>query len=183
VSIHPARETVNGPLREGDDRYHRIRGLRVTKSRTTSFLTTHVGSLPRPDDLVALVMAIDRGEDVDMDEFARVLEAAVVDRVARQVEAGIDVVSDGEMSKIGYAHLHPPPPERLRDRRGCRAPRRQTSTRTRAFVIDWRPVVRPLGTCGRSAAARFATRTERRSSATLSLWVAPCAINQSRERS
>ena len=65
--------------------------------------TTHVGSLPRPQDVVDLVFAQDRGEDVDPAEFDRVIGAAVADRVAHQVEAGIDVVSDGEMSKIGYA--------------------------------------------------------------------------------
>lgn len=65
--------------------------------------TTHVGSLPRPQDVVELVFAEDRGEVVDPTEYDRVIAEAVRDRVRRQVEAGIDVVSDGEMSKIGYA--------------------------------------------------------------------------------
>jgi 5-methyltetrahydropteroyltriglutamate--homocysteine methyltransferase len=65
--------------------------------------TTHVGSLPRPQDVVDLVFAQDRGEPVDDGEFERVIGAAVVDRVAHQVDAGVDWVSDGEMSKIGYA--------------------------------------------------------------------------------
>jgi 5-methyltetrahydropteroyltriglutamate--homocysteine methyltransferase len=65
--------------------------------------TTHVGSLPRPQDVVDLVFAEDRDEAVDRAEYDRVIGAAVRDRVAHQVEAGIDVVSDGEMSKIGYA--------------------------------------------------------------------------------
>jgi 5-methyltetrahydropteroyltriglutamate--homocysteine methyltransferase len=69
----------------------------------TRILTTHVGSLPRPPELVELVWAEDRGETVDRSEYDRQLQEAVSDRVRRQVEAGIDLVSDGEMSKIGYA--------------------------------------------------------------------------------
>jgi 5-methyltetrahydropteroyltriglutamate--homocysteine methyltransferase len=66
-------------------------------------LTTHVGSLPRPQDVVDLVWAEDKGEPVDQAESERVIAAAVADRVSRQADAGIDIVSDGEMSKIGYA--------------------------------------------------------------------------------
>ena len=69
----------------------------------TRILTTHVGSLPRPAELVELVWAEDRGEPVDRERYDRLLDEAVHDRVRRQVEAGIDFVSDGEMSKIGYA--------------------------------------------------------------------------------
>jgi 5-methyltetrahydropteroyltriglutamate--homocysteine methyltransferase len=69
----------------------------------TRILTTHVGSLPRPPELVELVWAEDRGETVDRSEYDRLLQEAVSDRVRHQVEAGIDFVSDGEMSKIGYA--------------------------------------------------------------------------------
>jgi 5-methyltetrahydropteroyltriglutamate--homocysteine methyltransferase len=65
--------------------------------------TTHVGSLPRPQDVVDLVFAQDRGESVDPGEFDRVIGGAVRDRVQHQVDAGVDWVSDGEMSKIGYA--------------------------------------------------------------------------------
>lgn len=66
-------------------------------------LTTHVGSLPRPDDAVALLLRKDRGEAYDQAEFDRVMRRAVADIVKRQVEIGLDVVSDGETSKIGYA--------------------------------------------------------------------------------
>ena len=69
----------------------------------TRIPTTHVGSLPRPQDVVDLVFAQDRGESVDPDEFDRVVGGAVSDRVGHQVQAGVDWVSDGEMSKIGYA--------------------------------------------------------------------------------
>jgi 5-methyltetrahydropteroyltriglutamate--homocysteine methyltransferase len=66
-------------------------------------LTTHVGSLPRPQDVVDQVWAEDKGEDVDRAEYERVIGAAVKQRVRDQVDAGVDLVSDGEMSKIGYA--------------------------------------------------------------------------------
>jgi 5-methyltetrahydropteroyltriglutamate--homocysteine methyltransferase len=66
-------------------------------------LTTHVGSLPRPQDVVDLVLAEDRGETVDRAAYDRLVLDAVRDRVRCQVDAGVDLVSDGEMSKIGYA--------------------------------------------------------------------------------
>jgi 5-methyltetrahydropteroyltriglutamate--homocysteine methyltransferase len=66
-------------------------------------LTTHVGSLPRPDDVVEQVFKVDNGETVDPAEYDRVIGGAVADRVRHQADAGVDLVSDGEMSKIGYA--------------------------------------------------------------------------------
>ena len=72
-------------------------------SNGSRILTTHVGSLPRPQDVVDVVFGEDRGEDVDRDRYDRVIRDAVADRVRHQAEAGVDVVSDGEMSKIGYA--------------------------------------------------------------------------------
>ena len=66
-------------------------------------LTTHVGSLPRSAEVTDLVFTRERGEPVDQSEFAEVMLAAVDAVVARQVAAGIDLVSDGEMSKISYA--------------------------------------------------------------------------------
>ena len=72
-------------------------------SSETRIPTTHVGSLPRPQEVIDLVFAQDKGEAVDPDEFDRVIGGAVSDRVAHQVDAGVDWVSDGEMSKIGYA--------------------------------------------------------------------------------
>jgi 5-methyltetrahydropteroyltriglutamate--homocysteine methyltransferase len=66
-------------------------------------LTTHVGSLPRPQEVVDVVFAEDRGEEVDRAHYDQVIRDAVSDRVQHQVDAGIDLVSDGEMSKIGYA--------------------------------------------------------------------------------
>src|SRR5580704_7110327 len=73
------------------------------KLSTDRILTTHVGSLPRPQPLVDLLIRKDRGEPYDPAEFARQVRQAVADIVARQVAIGIDVVSDGESSKVGYA--------------------------------------------------------------------------------
>jgi 5-methyltetrahydropteroyltriglutamate--homocysteine methyltransferase len=70
---------------------------------TDRILTTHVGSLPRPQDVVDLLFAQDRGEACDETEFDRVMRRAVADALRRQSEAGLDIVSDGEMSKISYA--------------------------------------------------------------------------------
>ena len=65
--------------------------------------TTHTGSLPRCQAVVDLLFARERGEPYDPDAFARTMREAVHETVRRQVEAGIDVVSDGETSKISYA--------------------------------------------------------------------------------
>ncbi len=70
---------------------------------TDQILTTHVGSLPRPQPVVDQLFAEDRGELADRAEYDTVMQDAVGDVVRRQVESGVDVVSDGEMSKISYA--------------------------------------------------------------------------------
>jgi 5-methyltetrahydropteroyltriglutamate--homocysteine methyltransferase len=72
-------------------------------NRGTRILTTHVGSLPRPQEVVDVVFGEDRGEALDRERYERVIREAVRDRVKHQVDAGIDLVSDGEMGKIGYA--------------------------------------------------------------------------------
>ena len=66
-------------------------------------LTTHVGSLPRPESLRVLLVAREAGEAVDEAEIETEVEAAVDSIVQRQVALGIDAVSDGETSKISYA--------------------------------------------------------------------------------
>ena len=70
---------------------------------TDRIQTTHVGSLPRSAAVTDLVFAAERGDAVDPAEFDAVIGAAVDEVVARQVACGIDLVSDGEMSKISYA--------------------------------------------------------------------------------
>ena len=73
------------------------------KLSTDRILTTHVGSLPRPKALAELLVRKDQGQPYDHAELERDVRQAVADIVARQVATGIDVVSDGETSKIGYA--------------------------------------------------------------------------------
>jgi 5-methyltetrahydropteroyltriglutamate--homocysteine methyltransferase len=70
---------------------------------TERFLTTHTGSLPRPDDLVLSMYAKEEGAPVDGAGLAARVRSAVAEVVRRQVDAGIDIVNDGEMSKPSYA--------------------------------------------------------------------------------
>jgi len=65
--------------------------------------TTHCGSLARPHQLLDLMRARVRGEPCDTDAYDLAVQRAVVDCVARQVEVGLDVVSDGEQGKTGHA--------------------------------------------------------------------------------
>lgn len=67
------------------------------------FLTTHVGSLPRPADLVAIKWAKEDGLPLDEAAVAARIEEAVAEVVDAQVVAGIDLVNDGEQSKPSYA--------------------------------------------------------------------------------
>jgi 5-methyltetrahydropteroyltriglutamate--homocysteine methyltransferase len=67
-------------------------------------LTTHTGSLPRPADLTELVFARQEGKPVDPEAFHAAAERAVRDVVRRQRQAGIDIVSDGEMNKPGFVN-------------------------------------------------------------------------------
>jgi 5-methyltetrahydropteroyltriglutamate--homocysteine methyltransferase len=66
-------------------------------------LTTHAGSLPRPDELVDMIWARMDGQEVDQGELEARIDSAVAEVVAKQREAGIDVISDGEMSKTGFS--------------------------------------------------------------------------------
>lgn len=64
---------------------------------------THVGSLPRGDALTPLLLARDKGEPHDPLQFDTLVQAAVNDAVARQIECGVSIVSDGELGKVGYS--------------------------------------------------------------------------------
>jgi 5-methyltetrahydropteroyltriglutamate--homocysteine methyltransferase len=66
-------------------------------------LTTHVGSLPRSQTVTDVIFARERGDARDVAQDDAVITQAVAQVVQRQVDIGIDVVSDGEMSKISYA--------------------------------------------------------------------------------
>ena len=72
------------------------------KRITERILTTHVGSLARPDALVPVLRAKDRGQPYDRETYARLVRQAVADVVRKQTEAGIDIVTDGEQSKASF---------------------------------------------------------------------------------
>jgi 5-methyltetrahydropteroyltriglutamate--homocysteine methyltransferase len=74
----------------------------VQRSRDR-FLTTHTGSLPRPDDLIRMMYAKEEGVPVDPAALAVRVKAAVAEVVQKQADAGVDLINDGEMSKPSYA--------------------------------------------------------------------------------
>jgi 5-methyltetrahydropteroyltriglutamate--homocysteine methyltransferase len=67
------------------------------------FLTTHTGSLPRPDDLIRMMYAKEEGVPVEGKALSDRIRLAVAEVVKKQADAGIDLVNDGEMSKPSYA--------------------------------------------------------------------------------
>jgi 5-methyltetrahydropteroyltriglutamate--homocysteine methyltransferase len=69
---------------------------------TQRILTTHAGSLPRPDDLLELLWTRERGEAVDEQTFTGRLRDAVTDCVRVQAEHGLDIIDDGEMGKASF---------------------------------------------------------------------------------
>ncbi|MGR3365713.1 MAG: cobalamin-independent methionine synthase II family protein [Maritimibacter harenae] len=69
----------------------------------SSIATTHVGSLPRTQEVVDFIFSREKGEPYDATAFDACMRAAVSETVRKQAEAGIDIVSDGETSKISYA--------------------------------------------------------------------------------
>ena len=73
------------------------------QTSTDRILTTHVGSLPRPPELRQVLVSKDQGQPYDKEALDRLTRGAVSDIVRRQVEVGVDIVNDGEMSKPGYS--------------------------------------------------------------------------------
>jgi 5-methyltetrahydropteroyltriglutamate--homocysteine methyltransferase len=67
------------------------------------FLTTHTGSLPRPDDLIKMMYAKEEGVPVDPVALAARVKDAVAELVGKQAASGVDLINDGEMSKPSYA--------------------------------------------------------------------------------
>jgi 5-methyltetrahydropteroyltriglutamate--homocysteine methyltransferase len=72
------------------------------KHSTDHILTTHCGSLARPKDLLDSMKAKLNGEPYDPEAYDKQVHRAVVDAVRKQVETGIDVVTDGEQGKPGF---------------------------------------------------------------------------------
>ena len=73
------------------------------RTSTDRILTTHVGSLPRPQSLVDALLQKDRGEITDQAAYDATIAAAVEEVMRRQTEVGIDIPSDGEASKVSYS--------------------------------------------------------------------------------
>ncbi|GAC1321264.1 MAG: cobalamin-independent methionine synthase II family protein [Chloroflexota bacterium] len=73
------------------------------KRSTDAILTTHTGSLPRPDDLVEMLYAAETDPHADTDSLHQRIRGAVRESVQGQIDAGISIVNDGEMSKVGYS--------------------------------------------------------------------------------
>jgi 5-methyltetrahydropteroyltriglutamate--homocysteine methyltransferase len=74
------------------------------KRSANRILTTHVGSLPRPPELLRMVLAKDRGEPYDENALHEAMQRSVRAVVRRQAEAGLDVIDDGEFGKPGFMH-------------------------------------------------------------------------------
>ena len=64
---------------------------------------THVGSLPRKQEVVDFIFARENNQKYNQDDFDNVMNKAVLETVKKQVDSGVDIVSDGETSKISYA--------------------------------------------------------------------------------
>ena len=78
----------------------------IMKRSTERFLTTHTGSLPRPEHLVRMMFAKEEGVPVEPAALRARIRSAVAAVVEKQVEAGIDIVNDGEMSKPSLSLIH-----------------------------------------------------------------------------
>ena len=74
------------------------------KRSSERILTTHVGSLPRPPDLKAMVNAKSSGQPVDEQALSERVRSAVQEVVRKQIECGIDIVNDGELSKSNFTN-------------------------------------------------------------------------------
>jgi len=100
------------------------------KRSTERILTTHVGSLARPESLISLLRLREEGRPYDREELARLVREAVAEAVRKQIEAGIDIVTDGEQGKTGFFSYvierfngferKPAPPGALRPRAASR---------------------------------------------------------------
>jgi methionine synthase II (cobalamin-independent) len=72
------------------------------KRSTERILTTHVGSLARAEPLIPLLRLRENGQPYDREELARLVREAVTDVVRKQVESGIDIITDGEQGKASF---------------------------------------------------------------------------------
>ena len=103
------------------------------KISTDRILTTHVGSLPRPDDLFEMMLDRMDGKPVDEKAYAGRVRKAVADSVRQQVDAGLDIVSDGEMGKPSFITYAAQRLDGLAKREGVRPSPFSNTRETRDF--------------------------------------------------
>ena len=103
------------------------------KTSTDRILTTHIGSLPRPDDLFEMMVARTDGKPVDDAGYAARVQQAVEECVRQQVDVGLDIVSDGEMGKPSFITYAASRLDGLTSREGSRPSPFATSRETLAF--------------------------------------------------
>jgi 5-methyltetrahydropteroyltriglutamate--homocysteine methyltransferase len=111
------------------------------KLSTERILTTHVGSLPRPDDLFELMLARMDGKPVDEAAFAQRVRKAVAESVKEQVAVGLDVVSDGEMGKPSFITYAAQRLDGLEKREGVRPSPFSNTRETKDFPEYYRSAV------------------------------------------
>ena len=73
------------------------------KRSETRILTTHTGSLPRPEGLVAMLGSVSRGEPVDEEDLYAASGSATASVVAAQMDAGVDIINNGEQSRVSFS--------------------------------------------------------------------------------
>jgi len=81
----------------------KMREEEIMRRSTDRMLTTHTGSLPRPENLVTMLYAKDKGEVQGQAVFAQRVQTATAEVVRKQIECGVDIVNDGEAGKVGYS--------------------------------------------------------------------------------
>src|SRR3989454_11887978 len=72
------------------------------KRSTDRILSTHVGSLARPEALIPILRSMERGQPYDRETYTKLVRDAVTDVVRKQVEAGVDIVTDGEQGQASF---------------------------------------------------------------------------------
>src|SRR6266487_3138796 len=102
-TIHQV-DAVDGPRADSPVARRGDRSRRDCMQFNTDHIrTTHTGSLPRPDDLVELLYAEERGDTDRHDLLLERVRSAVADITAQQRAAGVEILNDGEMGKVGYS--------------------------------------------------------------------------------
>jgi 5-methyltetrahydropteroyltriglutamate--homocysteine methyltransferase len=91
-------------LGDCDEATPRFTGEDNMQLSTERILTTHAGSLPRPDDIAQMLFAVLDERPVDQSALDKRVREAIADVVMRQHKVGIDVISDGELGKVGFSN-------------------------------------------------------------------------------